>query len=1069
MKTLALFLLTAAAVFAKPISLAGKWSFQLDPKDEGVQGGWTNRTLSGTIQLPGILQAQGYGDVISKDTPWVLSLYDRKWFLREDYKEFATAGEVKVPFLCQPERHYLGAAWYQRDIEIPESAAGMRGQLFLERSRWKSEAWLDDRPLGSQDSLVAPHEFELGLLKPGKHRLTLKIDNRMLLPYRPDSHAVSDSQGNTWNGVIGKIELRVTSPVWLDDVQVDGDPFKREATLDVRIGNATGRAGKGTLSAGGVETEVSWDEKGGRARLVVPMKDAATWDEFSPNLQKLTVSLRGEGGADHSREVRFGLRRFATKGTEFTINGRVTYLRGNHDGGGFPLTGHPPMDEESWRKILKTCQDWGLNHVRFHSWCPPEAAFRVADELGMYLQPEPGMWNPFDRGSEITKMVYTETERMIRAYGNHPSFVMISPSNEPKNRWKELLSEWVAHWRKLDSRRLWTTGTGWALLEEPGPTDALDFHATHRFGTLMMRGNTAWFGKDYSEATQGIDKPVVAHELGQWCAYPDFDVIKKFTGFLKPGNYEIFRSSAEKNGVLDRNKDFVNATGKLQLACYKEEIEANLRTPGLGGFQLLDLRDYMGQGTALVGLLDPFFEEKGYVTAKEFLRFCSETIPLARLEKRVFTVDDRFEVPVEISHYGKEPIEAAATWKITDAAGKTLVSGEFEKREIPLGKGTQLGTVTVDLAKLPAPSSYRLEVSGPGFANDWNFWVYPKAGEVETPETVEIHTRWADAEKALAEGKRVLFRPAVGDLAWDCPPLDTVPIFWNRQMSPGWSRMLGMVVDARHPALADFPTEDFGDWQWIHLAGKSRAMNLGGLPSELQPIVQPVDDWNRNWKLGLLFEAKFGEGRLMVCSIAPSGDAVASQFQRSLLGYMASDAFAPSVEVTSAQMKSFLFDSLVMKKLGTNGPEELIDGDPNTFWQAGEKTRPQTVTLEFKESVPMSGVVLMPRQNHKDHEGDVREYRIELSDDGNQWREVKSGELASTFAPLRVDFDREERGKKLRFTAISGFGEDLVTALAELAVIYTGPPLEETATIEYRRARSATPDVDEGAEAPARP
>jgi beta-galactosidase len=1019
-----LFLAFVSSISTRTLPLEGTWRFALDREDAGIAGNWFKHDLIGEIRLPGILQAQGFGDVIRKDTPWVMSLYDRNWAERDDYRDFATGDDVKIPFLCQPKRHYLGVAWYQRDIDIPSDVGGMHGLLYLERARWKSNAWLDEREIGTQDSLVAPHEFDLGLLTPGRHRITVRLDNRMILPYRPDSHSVSDSLGSTWNGIVGKMEIRVSSPVWIDEVRVDGDPFRHEGNLDIRIGNATGKSGKGRIAVGNVTGEVTWNADGGRGSLTVPMKDAGCWDEFSPATHKLEVTLEG-GGADDRREIEFGLRKFATSGTEFTINGRPTHLRGNHDGGGFPLTGHPPMDRESWRKILSTYRQWGINHVRFHSWCPPEAAFAVADELGIYIQAEPGMWNEFSDGSAITKMLYAETERMIRAYGNHPSFVMFSPSNEPKGDWKKVLSEWVAFWRKEDPRRLWTTGTGWAILENPGPTDLLDYHATHRFGAKLMRGNSGWFGRDYSAATRGIDKPVVSHELGQWCAYPNFDVIRKFTGFLQPGNYEIFRASAEKNGVLDRDKAFTRASGKLQLECYKEEIEANLRTPGLGGFQLLDLHDYMGQGTALVGMLDPFFEEKGYATAREFSRFCAPTVPLARLRTRLFSINDKFEIPVEISHYGKAPIQTAAAWKISDSSGKILLEGRFDERAVPLGKGTVLGTIKADLSKFPAPCACRLEVSGPEFANDWKFWVYPAAGAPTTPGNVEILRDWPAAEKALAAGERVLFLPRSAGLAWNCPPLDRIPLFWNRQMSPGWSRMLGMAVDASHPALAEFPTDDYGDWQWIDLAGKSRAMNLAGLPAKLQPIVQPVDDWNRNWKLALLFEAKVGAGRLMVCSIDIGKDLskspAALQFRRSLLDHMASESFKPAAELSPEQIRAFLFDTLIMRKLKADGPAALIDGDPNTFWQ-GPAGHPCSVEIGFKDSVPMRGLVLMPRQNHRDHEGDIREYRIELGDDNGIWREVKSGRLGSSFSPVRIDFGKEEHARHLRFTAISGSG-----------------------------------------------
>jgi hypothetical protein len=281
--------------------------------------------------------------------------------------------------------------------------------------------------------------------------------------------------------------------------------------------------------------------------------------------------------------------------------------------------------------------------------------------------------------------------------------------------------------------------------------------------------------------------------------------------------------------------------------------------------------------------------------------------------------------------------------------------------------------------------------------------------------------------------------------------------------------MLGMTVEAKHPALAEFPTENFGDWQWIDLVGKNRAMNLAGLPAELQPIVQPVDDWNRNWKLGMLFEAKVGTGKLMVCSIDIEKDlskrTTARQFRRSLLDYMASDAFNPVVAVSRQQVGSFLFDTAIMKKLGAKGPAPLLDGDPNTYWQS-TPGHPQSITIEFNNPVPMSGLMLMPRQNHRDHEGDIREYRVELSDDGSTWREVKTGALGSSFSPIRIDFAKEEQGRQLRFTSLSGFGEDPNSALADLAVIYTGPAIAGSGNADYKRARSASEDVDEGVEVP---
>ncbi len=1079
-------LLPRAACADSPVSLAGQWRLALDREDAGLRAQWFRRDLAtpDTIRLPGILQSQGYGDVIGIHTPWVLSLYDRHWYLREPYLPYTKAGHVKVPFLCQPPRHYLGAAWYQRDIDIPPDWQGKRVVLTLERTRWKTTVWLDDREIGSQDSLCAPHVFDLGFVDRGSHRLTIRVDNRMQMRYRPDAHSVSDSLGSSWNGIVGRIELSATNPVWIDDAQVFPDVARKSARIEVEIGNMTGQAGRGVLRAGDVEVPVSWNAEGAHATLEVPLGDEAqTWDEFHPVLQQLSLRLTGDE-ADDERQLVFGLRELRTDGNQFLLNGRRVDFRGTHNGGDFPLTGYPATDVESWKRIIRTCQEWGLNHMRFHSWCPPEAAFTAADELGFYLQPECGMWNEFRIGTPMEKMLYAETDRMIRAYGNHPSFLLFSPSNEAKGRWKECLTKWVEHYRQVDPRRLYTPNTGWSLIDEPGPVEGADFLAVHRIGPNMLRANSAWFGRDYSRSLRGVDVPVICHELGQWCAYPDYRIIDKLTGYLEPGNYEIFHDSLAAHGLADRDRDFAWASGRFQLACYKEEIEANLRTPGLGGMQLLDLHDYVGQGTALVGLLDTFWQPKGYATPEEFRRFCSETVPLARLHKRVYTSDDTFRVEVEVAHFGAAPLAGARpAWRIESADANVVAQGEWQRRTIPLGKGTPLGTVDADLSKLATPGAYRLVVGLDGSAveNDWAFWLYPAEVDTLPPDDVLVTRSWAEAEQRLAAGGKVLYVPRPAELDWTSPPLDRVPIFWNRLMNPGWGRMLGLWCDAAHPALAGFPTDEYCDWQWTEIVRGVRAVNLDRLPRDLEPIVQPIDDWNRNYKLGLVFECRVGDGRLVVCAVdldhSLETRPVARQLRRSLLDYMASDSFQPTVPVAANELRGLLFDTRIMQHLGAkasgNGDAAAaIDGNPNTYWLSGDSRRrtprhPHTLTIDFPKPVAMSGLVLMPRQNHREHEGDIREYVIEVSDDGQSWREVTRGDLASTFQPQTIEFSESVTATRLRLTALSGFGGDTTSALAELAVIYTGPPLEnvDDSRMGYRRARSATPEVDEGLDA----
>ena len=1088
------------AAFEK-ISLEGSWHFALDRADKGVQDNWFDQSLKDKINLPGVLQSQNYGDEISTSTPWVLSLYDKNWFLREDYKEFAAAGNVKVPFLSQPPRHYLGAAWYNREIEIPAAWQGKRIVLFLERPRWESTVWVDGVKIGSNLSLVAEHEYDLGNLPPGKHKLSIRVDSRMLMNYRPDAHSVSDSLGMSWNGIVGKIELRATDKIWIDDAQVYTDLQNKSALVKIKIGNSTGRQGNGTITANGKSFPVSWNETGILAEIKLDFPNAQAWNEFRPVLNKINLQLKGENASDE-REISFGFAEIKTDKSEFKLNGRTIYLRGTHHGGDFPLTGYPPTDVAYWRKIFQINKDWGINHIRFHSFCPPEAAFQAADELGIYLQPEPGMWNEVSPGTPMEKMLYEETERMIRAYGNHPSFLLLSPSNEPKGRWKEAFDLWMKVYRERDPRRIYTNGTGHTEREVPNLHIGTDFLVMQRIGQKMLRGNSAWFGKDYGKSLEGIDIPVASHELGQWIAYPDFDVIKKFTGYMRAGNYEVFRESARKSGVLAKNKEFAYASGKYQLACYKEEIEANLRTPKMYGFQLLDLHDYLGQGTALVGILDAFWEEKGYATAREFKRFNNETVPLARLYKRTFQAGEPFEIETEIAHFGEKPIEnAAAYWKIVDKKGAIVVGGEFAKQTINIGKNIPLGKVSADLHEVRRilfekednargatdsnigynfrPKAFQLKlvvgIKDTAFENDWNFWLYSSIVSDSAPKDVFISHSWNETEAKLMQGAKVLYMPRKADLDWTSPPLDTVPVFWNRLMNPAWSRMLGLWVDKKHAALAGFPTDSFSDWQWMEIAKGARAINLDKLPKNLQAIVQPVDDWNRNYKLGMIFEARVGKGKLLVSSADLENDLetriVARQLRRSILDYMASAKFNPQVSVTPENFRAVLFDTRVMKKLGakaagTGDAQNAIDGDPNTFWLAGTQRdaarQNHELTISFPGAVSFNGLVIMPRQNHRDHEGDIREYLIQVSDDGANWRDLKRGALVSTFNPQKIIFDASVSAKYIKIVSLSGFGADKTTALADLALLYTGAPLPEDETdLEYKRVKSASTDIDE--------
>jgi beta-galactosidase len=910
-------------------TLAGEWRFALDRDDAGVKVAWFASDLDGTtkISLPGILQTQGFGDDVTAETQFVAALpRDMRWYLLPQYAEYTKPGHVEVPYLSQPVKHYLGVGWYQREIMIPATWSGKRVGLYLERTRWQTTVYLDEKEIGECHSLVAPHEFDLGMLPPGKHRLSIRIDNRMILPYRPDGHSVSDGEGGTWNGIVGRIELSATTPVWIEDAQVYPNVAEKSAQIRVKIGNATGSVGAGTLAVGGVSVPVNWEADGGTATIDVSLPNATPWSEFTPVLQRLTVRLSGPS-ADDRRDVTFGLREIKADGKKILLNGELFNFRATHDGGGFPFTGYPATDVATWKRIISVCKEWGLNGIRFHSWCPPDAAFTAGDQLGFYFQPECGMWNAFDPEGKMLAVLDDETARLLKAYGNHPSLVLLNATNEPAGHYAEQLPTWDKKWHEADPRRLYSDGTGRFA---PPPGGAGHPYAADYLVTPGARGPHGWFGADYEDTLHRMlgnaEIPAVGHEVGQWCAYPDFDVIEKFaqpkgrvnfpmglgwgkTPYMVPGNYRIWRDSAEAHGLLAKNKEIASASGRFQVACYKEEIEASLRTPSYSGCEMLDLHDYLGQGGALMGLLDAFWEAKSYVKAAEFREFNNATVPLARLKDRVYTTADTLKADLEVAHFGPVALaNAVSRWRIETAAGKVVAGGNFAERRVAQGKNIALGQVTADLSKLAAPAQYRLVVEMlqglSVFRNRWNFWVYPAVVEAAVPAGVVVTSSWPEAEAALAGGGKVLFLPKAADLDGSDPRMSTVPIFWNHLMNPNGTTFLGLWNDAKHPALAGFPTESNCDWQWIDLISNARAVNIDLLPHTLEPIVQPIDDWNRNLRLGALYECIVGSGRLMVCSfdLNGSGKGVAS-LRRSILDHMAGGAFRPKVAIGVADVR----------------------------------------------------------------------------------------------------------------------------------------------------------------------
>ena len=890
-------------------SLAGEWRFQADPDDHGLRDGWYRQKFPDSLTLPGTLQTNA------------------KTALNPEY---STEG------LNPKYAAYNGSVWYQREIELPAAWNGRRVALFLERSA-ASRVWLDGREAGErQNGRNVPHVHELGeSIAPGRHTLTIL--------------AGADLPGRT--------ELLATRPVWVSQLKVTPNVARKAVRVGVEVGNATGGSVKGSIRLQAVSyncarqhepAPVDFEFEAAPGRQTVERELAMgdgmlLWDEFQPALYRLTAALKASGAGVSSTdrmETSFGMREISPRGAKLQVNGRRVFLRGRSAECISPLTDEMAFEVEDWRHFFRNNKEYGLNHLRAYRF-PPEAALEAADLEGVYVQAELGARSPIS--AEQVSSLVEEAAALLETYGNHASFCFFSLGNELFGE-RAAMAEIVKRLQALDRRRLFTSGSNnfWESQQYEAGDEFWVTWRTRKGSDGDVRASFACANlpaghietgppnteRDYRKALEGIPVPVIAHEIGEFQVYPNFDEIPKFTGLMLPRNLEIFRDRLAKAGMLDQWKDFFHASGALAVLCYKEDLEAAQRTAGFGGFQILDLADCHVQGSALVGILDAFNDSKGLIKPEEWRQFCCSTVPLLRFGKYTWSAAETFTADVQVAHYGVADLRnAVLAWSLTDRAGQVVESGQMPPATVPQGDAAMLGSISFPLKGLKTPARYDLEllIRGTQFRNRWPVWVYDRSIDTQPPAGVRIARNLdAAAQQKLKEGETVLLLPEIKDLDVALEIAGTFvdgqfqSDFWNYGMfqkacqdlelkpSPG---TMGLLMDPRHPALTDFPSESHTNWQWWHLIKNSRAVSLDRAAASYRPIVQVIDNIGRNHKFGLIFEFRVGEGKLLVCTadlLKLKDRPEAAQLLRSLLAYAGSARFQPAATIDMTTLKNIL-------------------------------------------------------------------------------------------------------------------------------------------------------------------
>ena len=826
---------------------------------------------------------------------------------------------------------YMGPAWYQREIAFPKEWAGKRIFMYFERTHWLSSIFVDTKEVSKLDYISVPHCHELtDFVKPGKtHLITLCIDNRYQYDTHKWNHAHTEFTQINWNGILGEMKLIAVDPVYVDDMQLYPDVTEKTVTARLQIRNYTGKPFEGTarfhitgddgynltreLPVNGKDSLVSFEGK------IALGKDIQLWDEFHPNLYRVECKLLtsvGETNYEHEKEVTFGMREVAQGKNHVLVNGHPIHLRGTVENAVFPKTGYAPVDDASWERIFRILKDYGMNHMRFHSWCPPAAAFRMADKLGVYLQVELPMWGKDGEPGEPARWDFFRREQkaILKEYGNHPSFILYCNGNEISGDF-DFIEELTRYGREHDSRHLFSGSTARKRVASD------QFYTTHQ---TTSGGATVYEGRPYTDwdicKGTNIDVPVISHETGQRCVYPDYSIIAKFDGPVEARNLEKFRSQLEANGMGDQADDFFRASGAQTVFEYKDVIEAQLRTSTSAGFQLLSINDLPEQGYAPVGILDPFWDSKGLITPEEFRHFCSPTVPLLRFEKRVWNGGETFEAVAEVYNFSDRSLKnSKVSWQLLDEQGKTLRQGKLKTQTFLCDTVIRAGSFSCILPEGSEPQKLTVQLLvGKDYVNSWDIWVYPKTGQLmqSTADVLYTTTFDAVAKQQLQAGKKVVLLPNPKQVKGRRSSFHNH--FWNPIMFKWAPMTLGWLIHDDSPVFDHFVTENHPDWQWWDILNYAKVIELQETPQALRPFIQTIDSYDSNRKLGIGFEARVGGGKLLVLALDTQKDMdkrpATCQLLESIDRYVKSEKFNPQVELDTAFIDSFLTTKQTFKK-----------------------------------------------------------------------------------------------------------------------------------------------------------
>ena len=951
-----------------------------------LEGTWKAVLADGTaaqMRLPGTLDESGIGHRDVGANQW-----------HPDAALGNAEGEVDkdAPIATRfTRRHtYEGEARISRKMIIPDYG---KDRLFVLAERARALRLLVDGAectMFRPGTLSTPYIFELTGVTQGEHELTFLSDNSY--PGMPKgaicySSAATDETQTNWNGILGNLCMYTRPQNFIDRVRVYPKQkpemtggYEVDVCVEVAFGTkerlkdakivlqsealaVTEESGKiqkmaETLTCSG-DVLAEFGENGQEERKTtevwlrdLPLQEnVKLWDEDEGNLVEMTAILdsdtSAEGGDSSTCEyrTRFGIRTFGDNGSgRLALNGRTLFLRSEANCAEYPETGHSPMTIPEWKEILQKYRSYGINCVRFHSHCEPEAAFAAADELGMLLQPELSNWDPKDAfGTEESYRYYrAELTAILQTYANHPSFVMLTLGNELQARGegRERMRELVRTAKRLDPTRLYAGGSN-AFYGEEGCDSESDFYTSQSCKNVVIRGTFSgmrgYINENYPSANHTYDaamaeirkeyrKPVFSFEVGQFEVLPDFEEMERFHGISDPVNLQLIRKRVEEQGLLPLWKKYVEATGELSRLAYREEIEAAMRTRELSGISLLGLQDFPGQGTALVGMMNSHLEPKPYDFARpeRFREFFRESRILVKLPRYTYEAGERLTAEVEVANFGKKNIKGVFCWTLTErkcaSAGgshepeeltkneKTMIAAgaDTETKICPPGSYTMIGILDISLDRIQKNTALTLTVNVGNCTSSYPVWVYQKTTPV-CPENV-YETRAFDerTREVLQNGGKVYLSPdADKESLPNSIKTQFTTDFWSVGTFAEQEGGMGQLIDTEHPIFRSFPTDFHTDWQWWIAACKRAVI----LPRPMKSVITEMDSYAFLRPMAQLIEFRCLNGKVLLSTMELHRSLQypeARALQAAIYTYLSGKDFEPSEEVTEEELSTLV-------------------------------------------------------------------------------------------------------------------------------------------------------------------